>query len=347
MPTKSKRKKLSRLQIDDYIGISVGDLHLSDKTPVARKGDWKKTMVDHLQELNDIQKTLKVPVFCTGDVFHEYNPSPELINLTINNMCRMFGIPGNHDLYCHSTLDLNKTGYNVLMNAGLLEMIPYKSKLNYPIDQSPTIVETKNGFFNVFGFPFDHAVYELPKEKDGGTFGWSLAVIHSFIWKMNHGFKNASEESKVAKWRKKLVGYDFALFGDNHSGFITSTIKNGKKNNLCNTGAFIRRTIKEVKYQPFVGLIRKDGNIEKYYLESPNNDEFHKREKAKKLEKLNSESEGMNKFARELSFLKTTGINFEANLRAVLKRQNKYVRRIISEMITEVEDERKRNIKNG
>lgn len=92
-----------------------------------------------------------------------------------------------------------------------------------------------------------------------------LAVVHSYIWRQGNAYQGAPESKRVAGYNDALVGYDAAVFGDNHSGF--SATANHGNCDIMNTGGFIRRKIDETEYRPGVGILLNDGTIERVYLD--------------------------------------------------------------------------------
>ncbi len=327
---------MSRLSKQDYIGISWGDLHLDDTKPSCRaESNWFDVMERHLSEITDLQQFLKVPIFCNGDIFNKWDPSPELINFAVNYMpSGCSAIPGNHDLYFHSLFNIEKTGYGVLAATGIIDnVLPRMKNSNVGIGlEAPiTVRNSRDCFLRVYGFPYGLNVENHDYYKDDpATFGRSVAMIHAYVWeKERHKHHNAEDKGQLSNWKKKIRGYDFVLFGDNHTGFITG-FKN--KKNICNTGTFMRRTVKEIDYRPFVGLLRADGNIEKYELQAANRDQFHRRSKAKAIQKEKELRELMG----NMLTLERKVVDFPEALKQTAKKYSRKVEKLVMKILSKV-----------
>jgi hypothetical protein len=70
--------------------------------------------------------------------------------------------------------------------------------------------------------------------------------------------------------RTNLRGYDCAVFGDNHNGFVSSIKPRDSRTTIMNCGTFMRRKADEIEYKPQVGLIRASGHIESVFLDTDN-----------------------------------------------------------------------------
>ena len=84
-----------------------------------------------------------------------------------------------------------------------------------------------------------------------------LAVCHHYCWAREHSYPGAPDDANVVMLRKKLTGFDAAIFGDNHKGFLSE--KMGVP--VLNCGGFMRRRTDEVNYSPQVGLLLRSGKI--------------------------------------------------------------------------------------
>lgn len=231
---------------EDVIAILCSDIHLCHKSPVARSSepDWYIAMGRQLTQLGDLQRIVKAPVICAGDIFDRWNSPPELINFAMKYMPNeMYAIPGQHDLPNHNYDDIQKSAYWTLVESGKINHL-------YPGEA----IELADELF-VYAFPWGYPVESLGNEKEG----IHLAVIHSYIWAKNKGYPGAPDEMRVSKWIPKLQGYDSAVFGDNHKGFMSGQI--------MNCGTFMRRKMDEYNYHPMVGLLRADGAIQRFYLD--------------------------------------------------------------------------------
>jgi hypothetical protein len=97
----------------------------------------------------------------------------------------------------------------------------------------------------------------------------SMAVIHAYVWMLGHSFPGVGQDAHIQTRRQQLEGYDAAVFGDNHKGFLSHRVgKKFHRTAIFNCGTFLRRTTTEVDYRPLVGIYDKDGRISKHFLDT-------------------------------------------------------------------------------
>jgi len=190
------------------------------------------------------------PIIYAGDVFDRWNAGPEVINFALANLPSGWAIPGQHDLPNHNYDEIKRSAYWTLVEAGLLKNLePYSS--------------WKDGCVMMTGFPWGFPLTSYPDDfRDDGEI--SIAVAHSFIWTPGTGYEGAPIERMVGGYRKVLAGYDVAVFGDNHKGFI---VQCGEGPWVINCGTLMRRTRDERNYQPSVGLLHEDGTVTRHFLD--------------------------------------------------------------------------------
>jgi hypothetical protein len=268
----------------NVVAILCSDIHLSHKCPVARSAepDWYMAMKRHLIQLSDLSVKYNAPIICAGDVFDRWNSPPELINFAIDNLPDMYAIPGQHDLPNHVLEDVHKSAYWTLVEQGTLVDLNISLMINDDL--------------YLFPFPWGTDI----KPPDAGTLSKiKLAVIHKYCWMQGSSFPGA-EEGHISAYRKQLKGYDAAVFGDNHKGFISGKV--------CNCGSLIRRSIDQIDYKPFVGLLHVDGSLSQEFLDI-SEDLFLETKEVKEIE-----IEGITKFVEELNSLGPDSLDFETAL---------------------------------
>lgn len=232
------------------IAVLSSDLHFSHKAPSARaEKDWYAVMSRYIFQIKTMLDTWKVPWIVAGDYLDKWNSPPELINFLIDVLPESYGIPGQHDLPLHRYEDESKSGYGTLVRAGRIRPIQPGTILN-PYQVSSLFLH---------GFPWGFEITPCKRIKEG----IHLAVAHSYIWKEGFEYSGVSKDSHISEYQKKLVGYDAALFGDNHQGFL---IDEPRRPNVLNCGTFMRRKRDERPLKPQVGLLLEDGTIEIRYL---------------------------------------------------------------------------------
>lgn len=239
---------------DEVIAVLASDLHLSHKRPSCRdEEDWYAVMDGYLGEMYDLAGKHNVPVIVAGDLFHTWYEPAQVISFAIGRiLCTTYAIPGQHDLPYHSNEHKYRSAYWTLVEAGKIKDL--SSNINYP--------EVIKGA-RLYGFPYG---FDVRPNEQGSTkpFALNVAVIHKYVWVKDHGHLKAKEEDRLKNWGKVLKGYDVAVCGDNHQGFLAKT-------GDCvffNCGTFMRRRADEISYRPQVGLLRANGTVERVYLDT-------------------------------------------------------------------------------
>lgn len=237
---------------NDILAFTIADLHLDDNPPIARSAEpnWFVAMDRQLKQVRDLVNKYEVPLVIAGDIFNKWKVSSELVNFAIHAIPRgSYAIPGQHDLPHHSYSDITKSPYWTLVEAGTIKHLdPY-----IPVKVNDNLI--------LIGYPFGHKTTGIYPQEDLDI--PRLAVIHDYCWKDGHNFPGAPLDKKAVNHAKRLKGHDFAVFGDNHKGFLTK--KRGIL--MLNSGTFLRRTTKEKDYTPFVGILRSTG-LSRYELDT-------------------------------------------------------------------------------
>jgi len=298
----------------ELIAVLVSDIHLSHRPPIARsvEPDWYAAMARPLQELEELQETDNgcVPVICAGDVFDKWNSSPELINFALDKLPEMYAIPGQHDLPYHGIEEIQKSAYWTMERAKKI----YDPNLGEPVSLG-------SGRLVFWGFPYGSELKACPSFFTDVV---RLAVAHQYVWTTDKHYVGADPSGQVLTVRKKLKGYDVALFGDNHKGFLLKG-----KPTIFNAGTFMRRTSSERDYQPMVGLLHEDGTVKTHFLDT-SRDRFLDDSVAAGAEQMMLHLEG---FLEGLRGLGEAGLDFEKAVESALVEYgaSKAVRRVVLE----------------
>lgn len=245
------QKEMSNMRAEP-IAILCSDIHLSEKAPIARSAekDWFEAQSRPLKQIQALSNKYDVPVICAGDVFDKWNPSPALINFAMDmipNKKGFYSVSGQHDQPFHRYDDIQHSAYWTLVKAERIINI--------------SGVYAMNKRFVLHGFHWNELVRNLPYSRPHAL---HLAVIHAYIWKKGFSFPNAPEDASVSDWNKRLLGYDAAVFGDNHKGFL---VKQSRPCNILNSGTLMRRKIDEINYRPCVGILNSDKSIIRFPLD--------------------------------------------------------------------------------
>ena len=240
------------MQQTDVVALLIADLHLSHKPPISRIDNWYESMVKGMGQLRalwDIHR--KVPIICAGDIFDKWNPNPELINLAIRYLPNMYAVPGQHDLAWHNYSDIKKTGYWTLVESGVIT--------NLEPDNPVEI-----GTIRLWGFPWG---FDLQPPKNPHDLITEIAVVHKYLWMKGTGHHNASDKAKVQNIR--INGFDLVVSGDNHISFYSRFLGEDKgRPDFYNCGSFFRRKQDEKDHKPSIGMLKKNGTVERHFLDT-------------------------------------------------------------------------------
>lgn len=230
-------------------------------------------MAAHLEPISVLSDVLCVPVFCAGDIFDKWNVPPELITFAMNFLPKMYAVPGQHDMPYHDPQQLWRSAYQTMIKAGcIINLIPKKP--------------CRVGDVIVVGYPWDTKLDKAPKKKPINQFPcypekppnkgirlpdekcpW-LSVAHHYVWNKGNGHPGAKEHDKAGRLRKRLEGFDVALFGDNHKQFFYPSTWSDYPT-VVNMGSLMARTIDQQDHVPQVALMFLDGHVEQCTLTVP------------------------------------------------------------------------------
>jgi DNA repair exonuclease SbcCD nuclease subunit len=300
----------------EVVGILCSDLHLCHTPPPARATEpsWYDAMRRVADELFQLKGQLEVPLVLAGDVFDKPNPPLELVNFAIVNVPVVHAVPGQHDLLNHVHADLHKTAYFTLVQAGVVKDIN---------PESPTEVDS----LVLHGFPWEFPLKKCPKQP--GTFYLNVAVIHHYAWIAGHGYDNNMSPSKdrVSNLMTTLTGYDSVLFGDNHKNFVGAK----KGTSIFNPGSLMRRHSDQKDHKPCVGLLKRDGTIEKHFLDV-SQDKFI--DVAAAQEKVSKEID-LDEFLEEIAAKGEAGLDYVAAVKRAVEGESvsKRTKRIVIECV--------------
>lgn len=235
------------------IAVLVSDLHFSHKPPVARSAhpDWYATMERQWDQVREVAEGVGIPVVVAGDVFDRWQNPAELVNFVIRLFrgLEVYAIPGQHDLPNHIYEDMYRSSYGTLVEAGAIVNV-----------DNPDFRAGDNLRIYPVAWGFD--IWNCKEHQSSEV---CLLAAHRYVWLNERTcYPGAPPEQNIAVLKKQLQGYDAAVFGDNHKGFLTQT----GNCNVLNCGTFIPRKSDERDYKPRFGLLMDDGTIEVVYLDT-------------------------------------------------------------------------------
>jgi DNA repair exonuclease SbcCD nuclease subunit len=279
------------------LAILTADWHLRHKPPVFRSAEsnWYAAMERPIEEIKKLSNRHKCPVLHAGDIFDKWYGAPGKDCPTLINWCHktlnfdrfgLYAIPGQHDLPEHSTKQLIRGAYVTLLNLGAVRSMNRNYSPGLCLQWFP------------YGFPITTNDCNCPLLH--------IAVAHQYKWIAGKSYEGAEQSDKIRRKKGKWAGYDVIVFGDNHKGFITKV----GDTFVCNCGAITINKSDEINNKPFVGLVHKDGHIERHYLDT-SKDKYLPIDEAKKKEKEGDITRRtMKEFAATLSTLGKSALDF-------------------------------------
>lgn len=219
--------------------IFCGDIHLRDKKPIARIDDYFSAMWEKFMFIDSLGIKYDCPILCSGDFFHKWKASPELLTSTIEAMnADWYSIYGDHDLASHSWKLRHKSGLTTLEKADKITIIKgghgtNKSNNELPKKAKPFIIDNRK-----------------------------IMLWHVLTWHKELPYPGC-ELSNAKQLLKKYSRYDCILTGDNHLPFIVKH----KDRLLVNPGSMMRNNADQIDYKPAVWLYSAETNtVEPVYL---------------------------------------------------------------------------------
>ena len=288
--------------------VIASDLHIRETTPICRIDDYIATEFRKLDFI--FNKTFPgVPHIVAGDIFHHWKQSPEILAKVIKllmgdaDWTTIYTIPGQHDLPEHRLDNVERSAYEVLKAAKVINNL-YEEEF----EKIPTI--TKRMPISVFGFPWGFPITEPPNNPEKRR---QVACSHQLVYKGRPPFPGC-EGNRGNALLKKHPEYDLIITGDNHQSFHIEY--QGRL--LINPGSIKRDSADQIDFQPRIALwYTKDNSvkwidipIEENCISTEHIDEQVMKEKRKSA------------FVERLKTGKEIGLTFIDNLKIILA-QNK------------------------
>ena len=229
--------------------IQCSDLHLCLDTPTCRTDDFLSAQTDKLKFLRGLQEKYDCPILCSGDVFHHWKPSPELISYALENLPDgIIAIPGQHDLEAHNLSNIKRSGIYALAAAGKIQLLVKGDVVSVNLCR-------------VKGFPWGRELMGIPPSRNNNP---SVALIHKLVYQGKPPFPGAEKCGGTGKAiLKQMAGFDLVISGDNHQAF-TETYGDQI---LVNPGSFMRNTASQADHKPSVFLWYAETNeVERVFL---------------------------------------------------------------------------------
>lgn len=290
--------------------ILAADIHIRETCPECRTDDFMAAQACKLLFLKELQEKHNVPILVSGDLFTYWKPSPYLLAWSFRHLPDgIIAIPGQHDLPAHNLDNIEKSGIQVLADAGKITLLTGS-------DDDPCDI---NGWMYQ-GYPWG-----IPLTGTDRGFGEShaVALIHYGVYEDKPHYPGAENSGGTAKSTiKKMPNFDLIVSGDNH---LTFTCKVGKQL-LVNPGSFMRTTAAQADHKPSVFLWYAENNsVEQVFL--PYEKGVVSRQH---IEKEEERDERLEAFVSRLDHNIELGISYKTNMRNYLGKNK------ISKSITDI-----------
>ena len=239
------------------------DTHIRGTTPKNRKDDYLNTLENKFLEILEIIQEKKVDfVIHGGDLFDRPDISVSVVSKFAEILNRIkvpiYMVSGNHDIYGHNPLTVNRTMVGLLDNLGIINIIDNMGKV---------ILEKENIKVQLTGQPYIYNIdnpnnreYYLVDDVDEGI-DYSIHLVHGML--LDRPFIKGIPYTLIDDI--KTTKADITLSGHYHSGF-KKTIIDGKY--FINPGSIVRITnsLREMERQPQVALIDLNETIDINFL---------------------------------------------------------------------------------
>jgi hypothetical protein len=211
-----------RLPTQDVFSVFGTDAHLSDKPPGSRSATYATDILAKLSFCAKLANKVRGVFLFGGDMFHAQNPNASgntfhLVNRAIDVLqespySRVFGIPGNHDLFADRLDSLPQQPLGSLLASGVFHNLADESLILENVDGTLRV--------QIDGCPYfsnDIDAIEWVKTRPAREEGvrWRVVLMHQYC----------APGDAPMMFQHPIIGldqmtdcdYDLALWGHDHS----------------------------------------------------------------------------------------------------------------------------------
>lgn len=240
------------------------DTHIRGTSPKNRKDDFLLTLEEKLYEILGIIEDENIDfVLHGGDLFDRPDVSVSIVARfsKILNQIKVpfYIISGNHDVYGHNPLTINRTMMGLLNELGVLNLI----------NEGEVIILEKDDIrIQVTGQPYIYDIDSITNrnyyivEEVNSDIDYSIHMVHGML--LDRPFIKGIPYTLIDDIKHTKA--DVTLSGHYHSGFKKTEI-NGKY--FINPGSMVRisNSLREMERRPKVLLMEFNENINISFLE--------------------------------------------------------------------------------
>jgi DNA repair exonuclease SbcCD nuclease subunit len=216
-------------------GVYYTDVHLQDKNPASRKGNFLEEVMTKLEYIGSYANKKKCDFSaCGGDLFNIKTPSKNSYSM-VNGVIDMYSnwrmvnllLEGNHDIMNDRSDTIDSQPIGALFRSG--HVIHLRNEL----------IEKKNLKVRIQGYDFiEEPDFDQIKLKEEDKVDVNILVLHAYAGPVEadlfgtkiHGYPEISQ-----------TGHDIYLFGHYHKNQGIHTLDiNGKTQHFVNLGSVTR-----------------------------------------------------------------------------------------------------------
>ena len=262
--------------------ILTADWHLRLDNPICRIDNLFEAQLKKIEYISKLQKRHRCPILHSGDLFHYWKPSPELLSILIDVLPEQFyTVYGNHDLAQHNIKLAHKSGIYLLEKAGALTVL---DGTHWDQEVTPSLY--------------------FPKIEQ------SILVWHKMVWQDAKPYPGCTSPNAIHHL-KNNPEFTLIVTGDNHTPFVESY----ENRLLVNPGSLSRQSADQIDFKPRVYLWYAESNtVEPVYL--PIDEEAVSRDH---IDIVDEKFERVNAFVDKLNGDWEVEVEFEKNLESMLE----------------------------
>ncbi len=239
------------------------DTHLRGTNPKNRKDDFVQTLENKLLEILDIIKYKNIDyVIHGGDLFDRPDISLSIVN-RFAKILKCIEVPfyivsGNHDIFGHNPLTMNRTILGLLNELDFLTVIEKDKKI---------ILNNDGIKVQLTGQPYVYDIDDVDNRKNyilndiDDNVNYSIHVVHGML--LDKAFIKGIPYTLVDDIKETKA--DITLCGHYHAGFKTIKIDNKY---FINPGSMVRITnsLAEMERKPQVVVLNLSDKINVEYI---------------------------------------------------------------------------------
>lgn len=215
--------------------LCCADLHISNKKPKFRKGDYLKQCLDKFEFILKIASDTHAVIVVAGDFFDSatvpYAVTEAVCSLIVQYKRPILMVPGQHDVHFHN-LDMSNTPMGILLSTLLMIR-----------------VQPHTSYFHE-GITFRGAGWG-EESKHPAENPTDFLIMHKMVVNKEPLFEGQTDYIEASKLMKEYSWARCIITGDNHKPHIVET----KKSLHINCGSMMRSSRSQTEHTPAIYLV--------------------------------------------------------------------------------------------